>query len=183
MTDSGHDRTSLWAQTSISSVVVLLCVSRMYARSRQLHTRGTSSLRKQEPAQRSGIYDPRLQKRLRAGPTTFSCRFAPELSGGFSKIWLWFLLLDRQGSHRVTRNADAGVLRGTRADGVLASPATSVLAPVSSSNWQRLVSTQEMSVSITRKRHKRRIKVTSILSSTFAISRAWSLIKNMTLNR
>ncbi|KAJ4992932.1 hypothetical protein SVAN01_01636 [Stagonosporopsis vannaccii] len=51
----------------------------------------------------------------------------------YPKIWLQFLLLDEILVHRVTRNSGAGVLRGTRADGVLASPASSALAPM----WHR----------------------------------------------
>lgn len=55
------------------------------------------------------------------------------------EVWRWFLLLDRQGSDRVTRNTDAGVLRSTPADGVLVSPGDFGIAPVSSSNWRKVV--------------------------------------------
>lgn len=48
-----------------------------------------------------------------------------------------FLLLDGIVLNRVTINSDAGVLRGTRADGVLASSATSALASLSSLSRQR----------------------------------------------
>ena len=114
-----------------------------------------------EIRQRSVIYD-RGSKRP-FGQVRHSSAAVLRLShrDGWSEVWRWFLLLDRQGSDRVTRNTDAGVLRGTPADGMLASPATSGLAPASSSNWQQVFPTQQMSV--WSKRHRRMRKSNSQL--------------------
>jgi hypothetical protein len=62
-----------------------------------------------------------------------SIRGALKQSRGYFETWLWFLLLDKILVYRVTRNAGTGVLRGTRAYGVLAHSASSALAPVSTS--------------------------------------------------
>lgn len=93
-----------------------------------------------------------------------------------------FLLLDGIMLYRVTSNSEAGVLRGTQADGVLASPEISALAPRKSSSWQQSQPAQHKSVSKTSEVHTSRKKLTSMFS-TYSVQRAGSFIRNMTLSR